>query len=123
EEFIARFEGESRSIYTHRHAILEALDLRPGMAVADIGAGTGFFSLLISEKVGQAGQVYAVDIAKNFIEHIDQISQEAGRTNIEAIVCDARSTALPENSIDLAFVCDTYHHFEYPFDTLKSIHA
>ena len=123
EEYVARFEGESREIYTHRQAILDALDLKPGMRVGDIGAGTGFFSMMISDVVGTEGRVYAVDIAKNFVEHINKISAESGRKNVEAVVCDERSARLPENSIDLAFICDTYHHFEYPFDTLKSIHA
>lgn len=67
--------------------------------------------------------MYAVDIAKNFVEHINKISAESGRKNVEAVVCDEHSARLPENSIDLAFICDTYHHFEYPIDTLKSIHA
>jgi len=123
EEYVARFEGESREIYTHRHAIVDALDLKAGMDVGDIGAGTGFFSMLISEKVGPEGRVYAVDIAQNFVEHIKTISEASGRKNIEGVVCDERSARLPENSIDLAFICDTYHHFEYPFDTLKSLYT
>ena len=122
DEYVARFEGESREIYTHRQAILDALDLKPGMCVGDIGAGTGFFSMMISDVVGTEGRVYAVDIAKNFVEHINKISAESGRKNVEGVVCDERSARLPVNSIDLAFICDTYHHFEYPFDTLKSIH-
>lgn len=121
DEYIKRFEGESRSIYAHRNDIVKALELKPGMAVADIGAGTGFFSLMISDEVGADGRVYAVDIAENFIEHIREISREHQKTNISAIVCDDHSAKLPENAVDLAFVCDTYHHFEYPQDTLASI--
>ena len=123
DKYIERFEGESRSIFVHRHDIVRALDLKPGMAVGDIGAGTGFFSLLISDEVGPEGKVYAVDIAKNFIDHIKKISAEHNKTNIEGIVCSERSADLPENSIDLAFICDTYHHFEYPYDTMASIYA
>ncbi len=123
EKYIERFEGESRSIFAHRHDIIQALDLKPGMAVGDIGAGTGFFSLLISDAVGAEGKVYSVDIAKNFIDHIKTISAEHGKRNIEGIVCSERSADLPAQSIDLAFICDTYHHFEYPHDTMASIHA
>lgn len=123
DKYIERFEGESRSIFAHRHDIIQALNLKPGMAVGDIGAGTGFFSLLISDAVGPEGKVFSVDIAKNFIEHIKKISAEHGKANIEGIVCSERSADLPAQSIDLAFICDTYHHFEYPFDTLASIHA
>ena len=123
DRYVKMFEGESRSIFSHRHEIVQALDLKDGMSVADVGAGTGFFSLLFSDEVGATGKVYAVDIAQNFIDHITKISSENEKTNIEAIVCDERSTKLPENSIDVAFICDVYHHFEYPFDSLKSIHA
>jgi ubiquinone/menaquinone biosynthesis C-methylase UbiE len=123
DRYVKMFEGESRSIFTSRHTIVETLGLKPGMAVGDIGAGTGFFSLLFSDEVGDKGTVYAVDIAQNFIDHIKTISEENGKKNIKAIVCDERSVKLPENSIDVAFICDVYHHFEYPMDSLKSIHA
>jgi ubiquinone/menaquinone biosynthesis C-methylase UbiE len=122
EKYIEKFEGESRSIFNHRHDIVKALGLKHGMAVGDIGAGTGFFSLLFSDEVGPEGQVYAVDIAKNFVDYIQKISEEHKKTNIEAIVCDERSIQLPEQSIDIAFICDVYHHFEYPYDSLESIH-
>lgn len=123
EKYVKLFEGESRSIFSHRHEIVEALGLEPGMAVGDIGAGTGFFSLLFSDVVGPEGNIYAVDIAKNFIDHIEKISREHEKSNINAIVCDARSVNLPKESIDVAFICDVYHHFEYPYDSLASIHT
>ncbi len=123
ERYIKIFEGESRSIFTHRHEIVQALGLKPDMAVGDIGAGTGFFSLLFSDELGPRGQVYAVDIAKNFIDHIEKISRENNKSNIKAIVCDERSVNLPDHSIDVAFICDVYHHFEYPYDSLKSIYS
>jgi ubiquinone/menaquinone biosynthesis C-methylase UbiE len=120
--YIKMFEGESRTIYKYRHEIVETLGLKPGMTVADIGAGTGFFSLLFSDEVGDSGTVYSVDIAENFIDHIKKISKEHEKTNIDAIVCTARSVELPPESIDVAFISDVYHHFEYPFDTMASLH-
>ncbi len=123
EKYIKIFEGESRSVFSHRHEIVQALALKPGMVVGDIGAGTGFFSLLISDAVGPEGRVYAVDIAKNFIDHIEKISEDHKKTNIDAIICDERSVKLPEHSIDVAFICDVYHHFEYPYDSLESIYT
>lgn len=122
DRYIKMFEGESRSIYKHRNEIVATLGLKPGMAVGDIGAGTGFFSLLFSDEVTDSGKVYAVDIAQNFIDHIKNISKEHEKSNIEAIVCDERSVKLPPNSIDVAFICDVYHHFEYPYDSMTSIH-
>lgn len=122
DSYINRFEGESREIFRYRKEIVDALGLEPGMDVADVGAGTGFFSIMMSDRVDPGGTVYAVDIAENFIEHIRELADEKGIDNIEAIRCTPRSTELPEASVDLIYICDTYHHFEYPFDTLASIH-
>lgn len=122
QRYVERFEGESRTIYRYREAIVAALGLEPGMDVADVGAGTGFFSRLIAAWVGPGGKVYAVDIAKNFLDHIEKTSREAGLSNIETVLCDQKSTRLAPESVDLIFICDTYHHFEFPMQTLVSIH-
>jgi predicted methyltransferase len=122
DRYIQMFEGESREIFAFRHEIVAALGLEPGMDVADVGAGTGFFAMMMSGHVEPGGTIHAVDIAENFIQHIRQSAEKHGVDNIEAHVCTERSVELPENSVDLVFVCDTYHHFEYPFDTLASIH-
>jgi len=72
--------------------------------------------------VGPAGTVYAVDIAPKFIEHIENTCKENGLTNVVGVVCPPDSVGLPAASIDLAFICDTYHHFEFPFRTMASVH-
>jgi ubiquinone/menaquinone biosynthesis C-methylase UbiE len=90
--------------------------------VADIGAGTGLFSRLFGEAVGEKGKVYAVDIAPEFVRHIEKTSHESGLKNVVGVVCDQTSVRLPPQSIDLAFICDTYHHFEFPAKTMASIH-
>jgi len=122
KEYIGKFETESREIYADRKQIMDACPLRPGMTVADIGAGTGLFTRLFASAVGSKGKVYAVDIAPNFIEHIDKTCKESGIKNVVGVVCTPASVELPVNSIDLAFICDTYHHFEYPHKTMASIH-
>lgn len=122
DKYIVMFEGESREIYKHRNDIVAAVGLKPGMNVADIGAGTGFFSRMFALEAAPAGTVYAVDIAENFIEHIGAMAKKEGISNIKASVCSERSVDLPENSVDVAFICDVYHHFEYPFDSMASIH-
>lgn len=115
------FERGGREIYDRRFDILAALGLEPGMRVADIGAGTGFFSMLFAEAVGDAGQVYAVDISPEFVQAIEGRAREAGRANVAAVLGRADDATLSEHSLDLAFVCDTYHHFEYPQAMLRSI--
>lgn len=123
EQYIERFEGESRAVYAERHAILEALGLSPGDAVADIGAGTGFFSLLFADAVSPSGKVYAVEISPAFLTHLRSRAQAEAPETMQVIEGTARSVALPNASIDLAFICDVYHHFEYPQDSLASLHA
>ncbi len=122
EEWVQRFEREGREIYDKRHEIVTALALREDMVVADIGAGTGLFARLFSPEVGPGGRVIAVDISRQFIDKIVQIAKEQGQENIQGIVNTPTDTALPPASIDLAFVCDTYHHFEYPETMLRSLH-
>ncbi len=123
ERFIERFERNGREIYDRRFDILNALELKPGVAVADIGAGTGFFAKMFSEKVGEKGKVYAVEIEQNFLDHIDEMAEKAGIENIVTVLGEPRTPKLEPNSVDVVFICDTYHHFEYPFDMLRVIHA
>ncbi|MBI1853404.1 MAG: methyltransferase domain-containing protein [Planctomycetes bacterium] len=119
----ARFEKEGREIWDRRDEIVERLALKPGESVADIGAGTGFFSFLFSKRVGEKGTVFAVDILPEFIDAIRKDAAARGLANVKPILCKADSTELPPASIDVAFVCDTYHHFEFPKSTLASILA
>lgn len=122
KEYIGKFETESREIYAERKQIMDVCPVRPGMTVADIGAGTGLFTRMFATAVGPEGKVYAVDIAPKFIDHIEKTCKESGINNVIGVVCTPSSVELPANSIDLAFICDTYHHFEYPHNTMASIH-
>ncbi|MES9991476.1 MAG: methyltransferase domain-containing protein [Candidatus Thiodiazotropha sp.] len=114
------FERPGREIYDRRHEILQALNLKPGMWVADVGAGTGLFTRLFATRVTEKGRVFAVDISEEFISNIVQIAKDSGQTNIEGVVNSQTSLGLQPNSIDIAFVCDTYHHFEDPKAMLSS---
>ena len=122
-EFVKRFEGESREIYAQREHIVSALGLQPGDRVADIGAGTGLFSILFGHEVGREGRVYAVDISQKFLEHLKERAFTLNLPQIKTVLCTDKSTALEPESVDAVFICDTYHHFEYPEDTLASIHS
>lgn len=122
KKFQATFETESREIFARRERIVDACKLTPGMAVADVGAGTGLFTRLLAGRIGAAGHVYAVDIARTFLDHIEKTCKDAGLSNVSTVLCTPISAELPPHSIDLAFVCDTYHHFEFPARTLQSLH-
>ncbi len=121
-DWARRFETESREIFAERHEIVRRVGIRPGMAVADVGAGTGLFTRLFAEGVGPTGRVFAVDILPSFLEHIRSDATSRGFSWVETIRCPEDSVALPAESIDLAFLCDTYHHFDYPRSSTASIH-
>ena len=122
EEWVDVFERSGREVYDRREEITAALALRPGMAVADVGAGTGFFTLMFSERVGSEGRVYAVDITEDFIANIERRAREDGLSNIVGVVNDGRGVGLEPHSVDLVFICATYHHFEYPRTTMRAVH-
>jgi predicted methyltransferase len=123
EHFVQVFEGESREIAAQHVAITAALGLRSGEAVADVGAGTGLFLDGLADAVGPSGSVDAVDISPRFIEHLRQRVRDEHLTQARVVLCDEHTTGLPPASIDAALVCDTYHHFEHPQDTLASLRA
>ncbi|MCG7899977.1 MAG: methyltransferase domain-containing protein [Candidatus Thiodiazotropha lotti] len=116
------FESPGREVYDDREAILQALNLETGMWVADIGAGTGLFTWLFATEVGDQGRVFAVDISSEFIRNILQIARQSNLKNVQGIVNSQTSLALQPDTMDVVFVCDTYHHFEQPQVMLKLIH-
>lgn len=120
-EFVEKFEIESREVFARREEIVAACGIRPGMTVADVGAGTGLFTRMFSEKVGPEGRVIAVDITEKFLDHIQARSRELRQRNVETRLGTLDSTKLPPASVDLVFICDTYHHFEFPRKTMESV--
>jgi predicted methyltransferase len=122
KDFLAKFEGESREVAANRKEIVAACKLKPGMKVADVGAGTGLFTRRFAKAVGPEGKVYAVDIAPAFLKYIEKTCRDSDLQNVETVLCDQFSTKLPKNSVDLVFICDAYHHFEFPQRTLQSIY-
>lgn len=141
EQKIKQFERANRDVVQKKDDILEICELKSGMDVADVGAGTGLFTRLFAEKVKSAdnvkpdntadpnekakpdGTVYAVDITRKFVEHIEKTCREQNIENVVGVVCPPDSTKLEPNSVDLIFTCNTYHHLEYPHKVLASMHA
>lgn len=121
ERWVEAFERPGREVYDRRLEIVAALGLRPGMRVADVGAGTGLFTRLIAREVGPQGRVYAVDISRPFVEYVLRTARGQGLDNVEGIVNTQTDSRLPPGSVDLVFLCDTYHHFEHPAAMLASL--
>jgi ubiquinone/menaquinone biosynthesis C-methylase UbiE len=119
--FIKKFESDEREVYAKRKEIVAALELKPGMAIADVGAGTGLFTRLFADVVGPSGKVYAVDVAPSFLKHIAADAAKRGQKQVMTVVGSQDSTNLPPASVDLVFLCDVYHHLETPERNLSSI--
>lgn len=122
DPLVASLESESREIYTNRALLAAVVAPLPGMDVADIGAGSGFMARALAELVGPTGTVYAVDINPVMMQHVALEAAEDGVDNLRTVVCDNRSVNLAPGSVDMILICDTYHHFEYPDSTLRTIH-
>ena len=119
--YVERFEGESRAVYAERVAIADSLALAPGDRIADIGAGTGFFTTLFDARVGAEGKTYAVEISPQFLTHLEERARKEALRSVEVVEGTMTSVELPTASIDKAFICDVYHHFESPKATLASL--
>jgi predicted methyltransferase len=119
----ARFEREDREVAEHRDEIVAQIGLKPGMAVADIGAGTGLFTFALAEAVGRTGTVIAVDVQDYFLEHVRATAARKKLPQVQTVAATQRSPNLPAGSIDAAFFCDAYHHIEHPAPYLADVHA
>ncbi|MBD2099834.1 class I SAM-dependent methyltransferase [Leptolyngbya sp. FACHB-261] len=100
--------------------VVEALDLKPRDTVADIGAGTGYFSFRISPLVPQ-GRVLAVDVQPEMIEILNGLKQEKAITNVEPVQATPTDPNLPPQSVDIALMVDAYHEFDYPREVMTGI--
>jgi predicted methyltransferase len=123
KKFVGSFEVEGREAFHFRKEIVAACRLTPGMSVADVGAGTGLFARLFAAEVGPSGTVYAADIAANFLRHIEATCKEAGIKNVKTVLSKVDSSELLPGSVDVVFLCDAYHHFEFPQKTMATLYA
>ncbi|WP_395075524.1 class I SAM-dependent methyltransferase [Hyphococcus sp.] len=119
--WLERMEVGSRELYSARDEVVNALGLKPGDSIADIGAGTGLYTLLFAEAIGPTGRVYAEDIESLFLELINQRADDAGAENITAVLGRENDVTLPANSIDIVFIADTYHYFGDRETVMKSV--
>jgi ubiquinone/menaquinone biosynthesis C-methylase UbiE len=112
EAYIAALEDPKRDAWQKPKQVVSALAIREGQSVADIGAGSGYFALRLARQVGPAGRVQAVDINAHMLRHLETRAREAGLANLHTILARPDDPLLPAGSIDLVFVCDTWHHIE-----------
>jgi 2-polyprenyl-3-methyl-5-hydroxy-6-metoxy-1,4-benzoquinol methylase len=101
--------------------VLARLSLRPGMVVADIGAGSGLFSRPLAQAVAPGGMVYAVDIQQDLLDYINQRDQQAQIRNVKTVLGEFNDPKLPVRNVDLAFINDVLHHIENRAAYLKAL--
>ena len=117
----AWLERQERYREERTDLLLAALALKPGMVVADIGAGTGYLSRRVAPTVMPGGKVWAVDVQPEMINLLQAGAKRSGLTQIEARLSAVDDVKLPASSVDLAVMVDVYHELAYPYEVMASI--
>lgn len=108
--YIAVLDDPARDAYQKPHEVLEALALKEGERIADIGAGSGYFALRFARHVGPAGRVLAVDISPDMVLHLNERLRDAAVDNVRTVLARPEDPLLADGSVDRIFICDTWHH-------------
>ena len=117
------FETSGRDERLHINGVMDALSITPGKTVADIGAGSGWFTVRAAKRVTASGMVYAVDINPQAIEYIDKRVQKAKLNNVKTILNKPDDPGLPPNSIDSVLLLKTYHEVADPVVLLRNLRS
>jgi len=110
--YIGALDDPQRDTYQKPQEVLAALNIRPGEVIADIGAGSGYFTFPLARRVGERGKVYAVDVSPDMILHLNRRIRDIKSTNVISVLADADDPLLPSGSVDRFFFCDSWHHIE-----------
>lgn len=119
-QWLERSERENEE---HPKAAVRLLDLKPGMIVADVGAGSGYYSELISKQIGPNGKVYATDIQPGMISLLRERIARSNLTNVEPLLSTATDSRLPDAAVDMILLVDVYHEFSEPQQMLRQLRA
>ena len=112
KSYIGALEDPKRDAYQKPHEVMRALGLKAGEVIADIGAGSGYFTFRLTHHVGDMGKVYAVDVSPDMIRHINHRIRELKATNVVSILADPDDPLLPDASVDRFFFSDSWHHID-----------
>jgi ubiquinone/menaquinone biosynthesis C-methylase UbiE len=106
------FDDPGRAAWQKPEELVAALGLRPGQCVADLGAGTGYFSHLLSAAVGPTGTVLAVDPEPNLVAHLRERAEREGSANVVPVLASLDNPRLPAGLVDVVLIVDTFHHID-----------
>jgi predicted methyltransferase len=106
------FDDPARAAWQKPEELVAALHLQPGQRVADLGAGTGYFSRLLSTAVGADGAVFAVELEPNLVTHLRDRAEREGTRNVVPVLASAGDSRLPAGLIDVVLIVDSYHHID-----------
>lgn len=112
DQAVKMFEGAERDTWQKPDEVVTQLQLRSGDVVADIGAGTGYFTRRFAVVVGPGGKAVGLDIESTMVTHINEEAQKHGLTNLSARQVPPNDPQLASQSVDVVFICDTYHHMQ-----------
>ncbi len=115
------FEDPERDKNLQPERVMDVLNITQGKAVADIGAGSGWFTVRAAKRVGAGGRVYAVDINQRFIDHINQRALNEGFKNITGVLGKTDDPTLPAAAVDAVLILKTYHEFAEPVAIMKKV--
>ena len=115
-------DRSQRESEEHPEVVIDALDLHEGEVVADLGAGSGFFTFRIAPKVGQTGKVLAVDLQDEMLQTIRQRAAESKVTNVVEVKDAETDPKLPANGVDVVLMVDVYHELSYPYEVMTRVH-
>ena len=121
DEWVTTLEGPQRVATQKIDEVLSKLALKPGMVVADIGAGSGLFSRPLAKAVAPAGKVYAVDVQQDLLDHINKRDKDENIRNIQTVLGEFNDPKLPARDVDLAFINDVLHHIQNRAVYLKAL--
>jgi ubiquinone/menaquinone biosynthesis C-methylase UbiE len=117
------FESSGRDERLQINRVMDLLGITPGKTVADIGAGSGWFTVRAAKRVGDAGLVYAVDINPESARYINDRAQKEHLPNIKTILSQPDDALLPAASVDSVLLLKTYHEVAHPIVLLRNLHA
>lgn len=99
--------------------VMDAIGIKPGMVVAEIGAGHGRYVVQLAVRVDETGKVYAEDIDSEALKHLENRCKKWGLKNVDTILGAVNDPKLPDNTLDVIFVISAYHHFQNPIELMK----